>query len=315
MGAQTAAAGIRLSDESARLMRLATSAALGVAGLLFIIKAIVWAATDSVALLGSALDSGLDIVATGFNFLAVRHALQPPDREHRFGHGKAEAISGLAQGAFICGSAIFLMIQSLGRLFHPHTIDYAMAGITVTLFSLGITGVLVLFQRHVKARTGSLAISADELHYRSDIILNAGVLAAFLLSGPLMDLPLADPIIGAAIALNIARSAFSITRRSYDQLMDHEFGEDERARIAAIVKRHPEVIALHDLRTRRSGRDAFIQFHLEMAPGLKLLDAHRISDEVELAVRDAFPNAEVLIHEDPAGYEAPHTPLDEAAAR
>src|SRR5262249_50806574 len=149
-------------------------------------------------------DSALDIIATGFNFVAVRQALQPPDREHRFGHGKAEAISGLAQSAFIGGSALFLFIQSAGRLFHPQAVDFAFAGIAVTLFALVTTLVLVAYQRFVKKRTRSLAISADELHYRSDLILNAGVLCAFLLSGPVLTIPIADPIIGAAIAIFIA---------------------------------------------------------------------------------------------------------------
>jgi ferrous-iron efflux pump FieF len=284
-------------------MRRATWAALSVACLLFVIKTLAWFATDSVALLGSVLDSGLDIVATGLNFIAVRQALQPPDHEHRFGHGKAEAISGLAQGAFISGSAVFLLVQSLGRVFHPHTVDFAVAGMAVTVFSLIVTIALVAYQRMVKARTGSLAISADELHYRGDIVLNVGVLAAFLLSAPALGLPYADPLIGAAIAAYIAWNGTHIVRRSYDQLMDHEFGDDERARINEIVRRHPDVVSMHDLRTRRSGRDAFIQLHLELSPSLRLSEAHRISDEVEVSIKAAFPQAEVLIHEDPAGYE------------
>src|SRR5262249_24847142 len=150
---------------------------------------IAWVVTDSVALLGSVIDSGLDIVATGLNFFAVRQALVPPDREHRFGHGKAEAISGLLQGAFISGSALFLVIQSAGRLFHPPPVDSPLVGVIVPVVSLGVTIVLVAYQRMVKAKTSSLAISADELHYRGDIILNIGVLAAFALSGWIADVP------------------------------------------------------------------------------------------------------------------------------
>jgi ferrous-iron efflux pump FieF len=300
------------NEDAGRLMRRATLAALSVAVVLFVAKAIVWFATDSVALLGSALDSGLDIVATGLNFIAVRQALQPPDKEHRFGHGKAEALSGLVQGAFISGSALFLIIQALGRVFHPKEVDFAIAGAVVTIICLVVTLALVMFQRMVKRRTGSLAISADELHYRGDLILNAGVLVALVLSGPLK-IGFADPVIGASIALFIAYSSLTIVRRSYDQLMDREFDDTERKRIAEVVHTHPEVIAMHDLRTRRSGRDAFIQFHLELAPNLKLVEAHRISDEVEASVRNAFPQAEVLIHEDPAGYEDVPSPLAQVA--
>ncbi len=287
-----------------RLMRAATTAALGVAILLFVLKIGAWLATHSVALLGSLTDSGLDILATGFNFVAVRHALQPADREHRFGHGKAEAISGLAQGGFIAGSSIFLLYQSGERLMHPAPVDMPLVGVIATVVALAATIVLVTFQRHVQRRTGSLAIAADELHYRSDLILNISVLAALGLSGPAVGLYLADPIIGAAIAFYVAWSAFRIVRRAYDQLMDHELGDEERARIAAVVKTHPEVVSMHDLRTRRAGRHAFIQLHLELPASLRLSEAHRISDEVEAAIRAVFPDSEVLIHEDPAGYES-----------
>jgi ferrous-iron efflux pump FieF len=311
MQVPSSSSGVKADD--ARLMRQATLFALCVAVVLCAAKALVWVATDSVALLGSALDSALDIVATTLNFIAVRQALQPPDAQHRFGHGKAEAISGLAQGAFIGGSALFLFIQSAGRLFHSQTVDFAVAGIAVTLFSLAATIGLVAFQRFVKKRTRSLAIAADELHYRSDIILNAGVLIAFLLSGMVANIPLADPLIGAAISIYIAYSALTIARRSYDQLMDHEFDEGEREQIKTLVHAHPEVVSMHDLRTRRSGRDAFIQFHLELGPRISLLEAHRIADDVERQVRDAFPEAEVMIHEDPAGIIEEHSSLAASA--
>ncbi|HXZ68500.1 MAG TPA: cation diffusion facilitator family transporter [Alphaproteobacteria bacterium] len=299
---------------AARLMRNATLFAMIVAIALFIAKVGVYLLTGSIALMGSAIDSGLDILATTFNFIAVRQALQPPDKEHRFGHGKAEAIAGLGQSAFICGSAALLMIEAIGRMLHRHDLDFALAGIAVTVISILITGALVLYQRYVTSRTKSLAISADEVHYRSDIILNLGVLLALVLSGPMLRWRFADPIIGALIAIYIAVSAMKILRQSFNHLMDREFDDEERARIAKIVRGHPEVIALHDLRTRRSGRDAFIQFHLELAPGLNLVEAHRISDEVEGDVRKAFPEAEVLIHEDPAGYETVDGPLQHVAA-
>ena len=302
------------SASAGKLMRNATLFALCVAVVLFLAKLVVYLASGSIALMGSAIDSGLDILATGFNFVAVRHALQPPDHKHRFGHGKAEAISGLGQSAFICGSAAFLMIEAIGRMLHKHDLDFALAAITITVVSIAVAGGLVLYQRYVTSRTRSLAISADEVHYRSDIILNLGVLLALFLSGPQLRWRFADPVIGALIAVYIAYSATKIFRQSFNQLMDHEFDDEERSRIAQIVRAHPEVVALHDLRTRRSGRDAFIQFHLELAPGLRLVDAHRISDEVESDVLKAFPEAEVLIHEDPAGYETLNGPLEHVAA-
>lgn len=293
-------------------MRRATAAALGVAILLFATKLAAWFATHSVALLGSTIDSGLDILATGFNFLAVRHALQPADHEHRFGHGKAEAISGLGQGAFIAASSGFLLFESVRRLLDPAPIHLPLAGIAVTVVAIGATLVLVGFQRYVYRRTSSIAIAADELHYRSDIILNGSVLVALALSSGWGGVLYADPIIGAAIAVYVGWSAIRILHRSYDHLMDREFDDEDRARIAAIVKAHPEVVSMHDLRTRRSGRHAFIQLHLELPPTMRLAEAHRISEEVESAIKTAFPNSEVLIHEDPAGQESPAV---EAVAR
>ena len=292
-----------------RLMRTATIAALGVAVLLFVLKAIAWIATGSVALFGSLVDSGLDILATGFNFLAVRHALQPPDKEHRFGHGKAEALAGLIQGAFIGGSSAFLLAQSLGRVISPEPVAATGLGIGVTVFSIAATLLLVLYQSYVIRQTRSLAISADELHYRSDLLLNAAVIVALVLSGPALGWFLADAVIGAGIALYIGWSAYMIGRQAYDQLMDREFDDDERARILALAQEHPRVITLHDLRTRRSGRDAFVQLHLELEPSMSLIEAHEIADDVEKKIQAAFPEAEVIIHQDPAGLDEDHPPL------
>jgi ferrous-iron efflux pump FieF len=236
------------------------------------------------------------------NLLAVRHALTPADDEHRFGHGKAEALAGLGQAAFIGGSAAFLLFQSLERLVDPQPIHESTTGLLVTGVSIVLTIALVLFQRYVVARTRSLAISADHLHYATDIGTNLGVVLAFVVSG-LWGWQAADPLIGLGIALVIAWGSFSILRGSFDELMDREFDDAERARIKEVVGRHSAVVSLHDLRTRRAGHRSFIQLHLELPPEMTLLEAHRISDEVEDAIMAAFPDAEVITHQDPAGVE------------
>jgi ferrous-iron efflux pump FieF len=159
-----------------------------------------------------------------------------------------------------------------------------------------------LFQRYVIARTRSLAISADHLHYATDIATNLGVVAALVIAG-VWGWTLADPLIGLGIALIIAWGALSILRGSYDELMDREFDDTERARIKDIVRKHGDVVSVHDLRTRRAGHRSFIQLHLELPPQMTLIEAHRISDEVEDAIKEAFPDAEVLTHQDPAGVE------------
>ncbi|MBP6010934.1 MAG: cation diffusion facilitator family transporter [Alphaproteobacteria bacterium] len=288
--------------EAERLKRLATYAAVAVAGTLIAIKLWAWVETHSVAMLASLVDSTLDLVASGLNLVAVRHALTPADEEHRFGHGKAEALAGLGQAAFIGGSAAFLLFQSLERLVKPEPVHESTMGLVVIGVSLVLTLALVLFQRYVIARTRSLAISADRLHYATDIATNLGVVAALVLAG-LWGWTIADPLIGLAISLVIAWGAFSILRGSYDELMDREFDDAERARIKDIVGKHSAVVSLHDLRTRRAGHRSFIQLHLELPPTMTLIEAHRTSDEVEDAIRAAFPDAEVLTHQDPAGVE------------
>jgi len=299
----TTARDTRVSGAQAdRLKRWATYAAVAVATALIGIKVWAWVATHSVAMLATLVDSTLDLVASSLNLLAVRHALTPADEEHRFGHGKAEAIAGLGQAAVIAGSAAFLVFQSLERLIEPQPVHETTLGLIVIGISIALTFALVLFQRYVIARTRSLAIGADHLHYATDIATNLGVVVALFLAG-VWGWIIADALIGLAIGAAIAWGAFTILRGSYDELMDREFDDAERERIKEIVSRHVGVVSLHDLRTRRAGHRSFVQLHLELPPQMELMVAHRISDEVEEAIKKAFPDADVLIHQDPAGIE------------
>jgi ferrous-iron efflux pump FieF len=289
-----------------RLRRWATYASVAVALLLISAKFAAWLETGSVALLSSLIDSLLDAVASIVNLLAVRHALTPADREHRFGHGKAEPLAVLGQSAFITGSALLLLAEAVRRLIHPATVENPPAGIAVMVFSIVVTIALVLYQRHVVRRTGSIAITADELHYRGDLILNGSVIAALILSGT-FGLRILDPLFGAAIGLWIIYSAARLARLSLVQLMDRELPDDERERIRDIALSHPEVAAAHDLRTRVAGPTAFIQLHIEMDGDISLVRAHEISDQVEARLRAAYPHAEIIIHQDPEGVEEPRS--------
>jgi ferrous-iron efflux pump FieF len=291
---------------AARLRRFATYASVSVAALLISVKFAAWLETGSVALLSSLVDSLLDAAASLVTLVAVRHAMTPADREHRFGHGKAEPLAVLGQSAFITGSAMLLLAEAVRRLISPVPIENAPAGIAVMIFSIVVTIGLVLFQRHVVRRTGSIAITADELHYRSDVILNVSVIAALVL-GSALDLSILDPLFGAAIGIWIVYSSVQLARLSLFQLMDHELPDDERERIRAIAQSHPDVAAAHDLRTRVAGPTAFIQLHIEMDGAMSLVRAHEISDEVEAKLRAAYPNAEIIIHQDPEGIEEPRS--------
>ncbi|HYZ40445.1 MAG TPA: cation diffusion facilitator family transporter, partial [Stellaceae bacterium] len=212
----------------------------------------------------------------------------------------------LAQSAFITGSAMLLLAEAARRLIWPVPVENPPAGIVVMVFSIVVTIGLVSYQRHVVRRTGSIAISADELHYRSDVVLNSSVIGALVL-GSAFNFPLLDPLFGAAIGIWIVYSAVRLARLSLFQLMDHELPDDEREKIRGIAQSHPDVVAAHDLRTRIAGPTAFIQLHIEMDGALSLIRAHEISDEVEAELRAAYPNAEVIIHQDPEGVEEPRS--------
>ena len=289
-----------------RLRRGATYASVAVAMVLIAVKFAAWLDTGSVALLSSLIDSLLDLVASIVNLLAVRHAMSPADREHRFGHGKAEPLAVLGQSAFIIGSALLLLAEAVRRMIAPAAVHNPPAGIAVMVFSIAVTVALVFYQRHVVRRTGSIAITADELHYRGDLILNGSVIAALVL-GAISGLDILDPLFGAAIGIWIIYSAATLARLSLVQLMDRELPDDEREKIREIALSHPEVAAAHDLRTRVAGPTAFIQIHIEMDGRMSLLRAHEVSDDVEMRLRAAYPNAEIIIHQDPEGVEEPRS--------
>lgn len=279
-------------------------AAVGVASFLILIKAAAYIFTDSIAMMASLADSALDLFASSINLLAIHHSLTPADREHRFGHGKAEPLAGLAQSAFIAGSVAFLIIESMSRLVAPHQIEQGWLALGVMAASIGVTAVLVIVQQIAVRRTGSVAIGADRMHYLGDLLTNLGVIVGIVLSTQLGLLE-ADPAIGLCIAAVLTWSAWGVFRQAYDQLMDRELPESERAKIKAIVMRHPEVGNMHDLRTRAAGIATFIQLHIELDPAMSLTRSHQVSDEVEKELCAAFPNAEVIIHQDPAGLERP----------
>ena len=257
-----------------------------------------WLVTDSVALLSSLIDSVIDAGASMVNLLAVAHALTPADREHRFGHGKAEPLAAVGQAIFITGSAVFLLIEASQRMFTPRPLVNSEVGIAVMVFSIVATLGLVTLQRYVVRRTGSLAISADQLHYTGDLLVNGAVILALVLAAEL-GWRFVDPVFGIAIALYILYNAWQIAAGALDMLMDRELPEEERRLIREVILAHDGVLGLHDLRTRASGPQIFVQCHIELDPGLSLLTAHAISDEVEQELRTAFPGAEVIIHQDP----------------
>jgi ferrous-iron efflux pump FieF len=299
-----AAAAVTAPRDAARLMRLATIASVTVALTLIVAKTAAWWLTDSVAILSTLVDSLLDAAASILTLFAVHHAVQPADAEHRFGHGKAEALASLGQAAFVAGSGVLLLAEAVRRFFAPKPISDEYVGIGVMVFSILMTLVLVAIQRKVIRRTGSLAVRGDALHYVGDLLINGSVIAALLIS-LVWGWRYADAIFAIAIVAYLLWNAWQIGREALDQLMDRELADEDRARIIAIARRHPEARDVHDLRTRRAGLSTFIQLHLELDPAMKLARAHEVSDAIEAEILAEFPNAEVIIHQDPEGYEGP----------
>lgn len=300
-------------QEVARLMRMATYASISVAVMLIAIKAVAWGMSGSVSLLATLIDSTLDALASLINLLAVRHALSPADKEHRFGHGKAEALAGLGQAAFIAGSAVFLLLEAGRRIAQPVPLESAGVGMLVMLFAIAATALLLVFQRYVISKTDSTAIKADALHYRTDLLVNASVIVALWLS--VNGWAGFDAVFAIGIAIYILYSAWEIVIQAFDHLMDRELPDAERDKIERIVGAHKAVHGMHDLRSRRSGTATFIQLHLELDDDLRLLQAHRISDEVEWSLLEAYPGAEIIIHIDPISVVAdepvPHFLLED----
>lgn len=285
------------SPEHARLLRLATRASVGVASVLIVTKAIAWWLSGSVSMLAGLTDSLLDGVTSLLNLIAVHYALRPADDDHRYGHGKAESLAGMAQALFIAGSAILIALQAFERIKHPEPVGAPWLSIGVIILSLVLTVALLILQHRVVRETGSSAVRADSLHYRSDLLLNAGVLLALVLAG--QGWYWADGLFAILIGLFLVWGAAHIGYESVQALLDRQLPEEEQARIMALCCAVEGVHGVHDLRTRQSGPTRFVQLHLELDDQLPLVQAHQIADEAELAVRQSFERMEVIIHMDP----------------
>lgn len=286
-----------VSTEHSRLLRLATRASLAVAVSLILAKSVAWWLSGSVSLLAGLTDSLLDGAASLLNLLAVHYSLRPADDDHRYGHGKAEALSAMAQALFIAVSGALIAFQALERIQNPQPLGAPFVGMLVMVLSIAVTLGLLALQHKVVEKTGSAAIRADSLHYRSDLLLNASILMALILSW--YGWQQLDGWFGLAIAGYILWSAVHIARDTLSVLMDEELPSDVSARMLELACGVPGVLGAHDLRTRISGSHWFVQLHLELPGSLTLSVAHGLCDEVADAIHQQYPKAEVLVHADP----------------
>jgi ferrous-iron efflux pump FieF len=270
---------------------------------IFLIGLKTWAAlqTSSMAMLGSLTDSTLDLVASLVVLLGVRVAAQPADREHRFGHGKAEALAALVQVIIITISALFIGVRSIQRILGGAETSDAELGIGVSLVAIAFTFALIVYQRHVVKKTGSVAIATDRIHYASDLLLNTSVIIALVLD-QYAGVTGADAVFGLLIALWLAWGAWKSSSHALDQLMDREWPDEQRDRFLAAANAYPELEGLHDLRTRASGTHNFVQFHVWVPADWTVQEAHDRMDRIELELEMQFPATEILIHLDPEGH-------------
>ena len=261
-----------------------------------------WAAyaTDSTAMLGSLADTALDVIASITTLVGVRIAAAPADHDHRFGHGKAEALVALAQVALIAVSAVGIAWRAIDRLINGGETAALELGVGVSLLAIGATFVLLWYQRIVIARTGSVAIKTDNVHYKSDLFLNGSVIVALVLDQS-FHVRGADAVFGIGIALWLVWGAYRASSEAIHQLMDREWPEEERQEFLDAAAQYEELRGLHDLRTRKSGTVRFVQFHVWVPPEWTVQEAHDRLDEVEEKLQRRFPGTEILIHVDPEG--------------
>ena len=287
---------------------LTTKAAIAsVCMALFLLALKIFAAaeTGSVALLGSLADTAFDVLASLLTLFSVRYAARPADDDHRFGHGKAEALSALTQVMLIVVSASLIGWRAVVRLGSGETTSHPEYGIGVSLISIVATLALLAYQRQVVRKTGSVAIHADHVHYQSDLLLNVAVIAAIALEvfGGLRG---ADPVFGIGIAFWLLFGASQSAKMALAQLLDREWPVEKRDRFLAVANRHPEMSTIHDVRTRSSGMHDFVQFHVWFDPSKTLGEVHRVMDEVEAELEREFPGVEVLIHPEPDNHTHGH---------
>ena len=280
--------------------RAATGLAVGAALILATLKLIAWLITGSAAVLGSLADSSLDLFGSLMAATAVRYAAQPPDDNHRFGHQKAEALTSLGQVALLAASATLVAWESMQRLLNPQPIERPAYAIAVLALSLLVTIGLVAFQSIAIKRSQSLIIEGDRAHYMGDLIANSGALLAVAI-GVFFSFPQADALAGLAAALFLAIAGWQVIRKAIPQLMDEELPPADIAVIEAILNADHDIKDFHALRTRRAGGRRFIQVDIQIDPDLSFRGAHAISDRTELAIEQAFPDADVIVHPDPAG--------------
>ncbi len=291
------------------LVRSASIASLLVASTLIVLKYYGWVTTNSVSLLGSLADSLIDFLASVFVFVAISYSILPADAKHRFGYGKSEGLAAFVQSLLIGISGIYVCFEAIKRLLNPSQINQPSTAIWIILVSIVLTLALVMYQKYVVKKSKSIAIESDQYHYLTDTYINLSVLFSIAITG-WTQFVFIDALVGLLISGVILYTSVTLLKKSFKILLDQEIQSDDRDRIREIALDHPKVLGFHDLRTRDTGREYIIQFHLELDPNMSLLESHEITDEVTDNVLKLYPDSELIIHTDPLGIDEERDPFE-----
>ncbi len=291
------------------LVRSASIASLLVASTLIVLKYYGWVTTNSVSLLGSLADSLIDFLASVFVFVAISYSILPADAKHRFGYGKSEGLAAFVQSLFIGISGIYVCFEAIKRLLNPSQINQPSIAIWIILVSIVLTLALVMYQKYVVKKSKSIAIESDRYHYLTDTYINLSVLFSIAITG-WTRFVFIDALVGLLISGVILYTSVTLLKKSFKILLDQEIQSDDRDRIREIALDHPKVLGFHDLRTRDTGREYIIQFHLELDPNMSLLESHEITDEVTDNILKLYPDSELIIHTDPLGIDEERDPFE-----
>lgn len=287
-------------SQATRLKKLAASGSISLAIALCLIKGLAVFYTGSLAVLSSMVDSLSDIFASLVTFIAIRVSVKPASCNYRYGYGKVEALSALFQAAFIAASGLFILYDAVLRFLNPVPLSQTGFGLAVMILSLLLTLALVAFQRSVAKATNSQAIYADSMHYSVDIMTNTSIIIS-LIAIHFWQINWIDTAMAGVISIYLLYNAYALGRNAIFLLLDKELPHDVRESIYKIVAQHPLAPAIHDLRTRDLGGEYLFEFHLELDGQLNLYTAHQYTEEVEALIRQTYPQAQIIIHQDPAG--------------
>ena len=283
-----------------KLKNRAATASIILAFALSLLKLLATILSGSLAVLSSMIDSLSDVLGSGITFVAVKYSARPATKAHRYGYGKAEAVSAFIQALFVAGSGLFVIYDAIMRFKHPRIIEDTPLAIGIMLTSLVATLFLISYQKHVAKLTQSQAIAADSAHYVVDILTNLSIIISLTIVN-FFEIYWFDTLTAFAIALYLLWNAYQLAKTALATLLDHELSEEVRSNIQNIIAKHDFVQGFHDLRTRDSGNDYLVEIHLELDGNLSLFEAHRLSDIIESDILKEYPNAQIIIHQDPAG--------------